>query len=468
MSKIFFRLLTLAIFLAAGLSMPVLAQDHEQTRAPGAVQFAEDVIAHEGHIKRLGAVRGKSMPDNDTRTLEGVSRLLNRAFEPPPQLRLCERRPTTQNAFFRRWKKSCGGWVPYPENSAILFVAIDNQSMRSYLIDGDGLAASAETATDIETLRSAAINLRFALDVDGIENVRAPRLRSAPVHTPRKSSGDEIIDEATAELTELMFPPAISEALKNVDHLVIVSNGVIASIPFPLLPFGEGMMVDYMTVSTAAGMYDLDMIMAPWDRDAFTDILVVADPKVPTLSEWEVPALEGARREGREVAGVLDASLLVGEDALKSEVAARARDLDLLYIAAHGVSDPENPLDGGLLMLAGPNENEALWTGREIQDSVMARTQLVVLSACQTGLGMPHEGGMIGLARSFQKAGVPRVVMSLWSVDDQSTYFMMTRFNGYLAEHRPAEALRLAMLDAREEFTDPRLWSAFTVFGTPR
>lgn len=468
MPNIFFPLSVLAIFLAAGLSTPVRAQAQEQARAPDAAQFTEDVRAHEGHIKSLGAVRGAPMPDNDTRTVEGVSHLLNRASEPPPQRRYCERRPKTSDARYRQWKSRCGGWVPYPENSAILFVAIDDEGMRSYLIDSAGLAASAATATDINTLRRAAIELRFALDVDGIENVRAPRLRSAPLHPPRKSSGDEIVDEVSAELTGLLFAPAISAALHNVDHLVVVSNGVVASIPFPLLPFGEGMMVDHMTVSTAAGMYDLDMVIAPWDRDAFTDMLVVADPVVPKLAAWEVPALKGARDEGREVADVLDASLLVGEDALKSEVAARSRDLDLLYIAAHGVSDPENPLDGGLLMLAGPNESEALWTGREIQHSVMARTQLVVLSACQTGLGMPHEGGMIGLARSFQKAGVPRVVMSLWSVDDQSTYFMMTRFNGYLAEHRPAEALRLAMLDAREEFTEPRLWSAFTVFGTPR
>ena len=62
------------------------------------------------------------------------------------------------------------------------------------------------------------------------------------------------------------------------------------------------------------------------DRDAFTDMLVVADPVVPELAAWEVPALKGARDEGREVAGVLNASLLVGEDALKSEVASRARD----------------------------------------------------------------------------------------------------------------------------------------------
>ncbi len=453
----------LVSLLALLLAAPVFAQ----TTAPDADQFTRDVIAHEGHILKLGAVRGKAMPANSLRTVRGVAQMLTREYEPRPPCG-SRRPPSTSHPRYRRWKISCGGWVPYPENSAVLFVAFDDSGMRSYLIDGEGLAASAATGTTLDELRAAAIDLRIALDVDGIENVRAPRLRSATDHPPRASSGDVVIDEATAFLTELLFPPRIEQALREVDHLLVVSNGVVSSIPFPLLPFGKGMMVDAMTVTTSAGMYDLDMVVAPWDRSDFTEMLVVADPVVPELSRWEVPPLPGARREGREVAEVLEAGLLVGEDAVKSEVETRARDLDLLYIAAHGVSDPDNPLDGGLLMLAGPNEDEALWTGREIQNRTMGRTQLVVLSACQTGLGMPHEGGMIGLARSFQKAGVPRVVMSLWSVDDASTYYMMTRFNVYLADHPPAEALRRAMLDARAEFTEPRLWSAFTVFGTPR
>ena len=97
MPNIFFRLSILAMFLAVGLSIPVLAQTEEQTGAPDAIQFTKDVMAHEGHIERLGAVRGKSMPDNDTRTVEGVSKLLSRAFEPRPQTPRCARRPDTSH-----------------------------------------------------------------------------------------------------------------------------------------------------------------------------------------------------------------------------------------------------------------------------------------------------------------------------------------------------------------------------------
>lgn len=455
------------VFFAGWCALFLTASAYAQASAPDAHQFTRDVIAHEGHIQRLGATRRAAMPNNNLRTVDFVSHMLRRADEPPPTCAI-QRPRDVKSPRYRFWKLTCGGWVSYPENSAVLFVAFDRRGMRSYLIDGGGLAASAATNTSVDELRAAAIDLRYALDVDGIENVRAPKLRGESNHPPRASSGDLIVDEATARVANLLFPPAIAEALEEVDHLLVVSNGVVASIPFPLLPFGEGMMVDHMTVTVSAGMYDLDMIVAPWERDELSDMLVIADPVVPELSRWDVVPLPGARKEGREVAEALNANLLVGGEAQKSEVIRRSGDLDLLYIAAHGVSDPQNPVDGGLLMLAGSSEEEALWTGREIQTSAMARTQLVVLSACQTGLGMPHEGGMIGLARAFQKAGVPRVVMSLWSVDDASTYFMMTRFNSYLSEHRPAEALRLAMLEAREEFEEPRYWAAFTVFGTPR
>ena len=92
----------------------------------------------------------------------------------------------------------------------------------------------------------------------------------------------------------------------------------------------------------------------------------------------------------------------------------------------------------------------------------------MVLSACQSGLGFNHDGGVIGLARSFQKAGVPRVVMSLWSVSDEATLYLMDHFQLQAMANVPAEALRLAMLDTRKKYPDPALWAAFTLFGTPR
>jgi CHAT domain-containing protein len=151
----------------------------------------------------------------------------------------------------------------------------------------------------------------------------------------------------------------------------------------------------------------------------------------------------------------------------KAAVTSAAATADILYLATHGLSDPDNPLDGGLVMLSSAQLEDGWWTAREIQKSKL-RARLTVLSACQTGLGLAHDGGVIGLARAFQLAGVPRVAMSLWNVDDEATRFLMTHFVRLLASKPPAQAMRLAMIEARRRYREPSLWASFAVFSTGR
>jgi CHAT domain-containing protein len=95
---------------------------------------------------------------------------------------------------------------------------------------------------------------------------------------------------------------------------------------------------------------------------------------------------------------------------------------------------------------------------------------LVVLSACQTALGKEVQGeGLIGLTRGFMYAGAPRVVASLWRVDDRATAELMKRFyQGMLKEGlRPAAALRAAQVSMLKEkgWSAPNYWAAFTLQG---
>src|SRR4029077_7941258 len=96
---------------------------------------------------------------------------------------------------------------------------------------------------------------------------------------------------------------------------------------------------------------------------------------------------------------------------------------------------------------------------------------LVVLSACQTGLGKEIKGeGLVGLTRGFMYAGAPRVVASLWKVDDKATAELMRRFySGMLgpAALRPAAALRSAQVDLWKTrgWENPYYWAAFTLQG---
>jgi len=96
--------------------------------------------------------------------------------------------------------------------------------------------------------------------------------------------------------------------------------------------------------------------------------------------------------------------------------------------------------------------------------------ELVVLSACQTALGKEIKGeGLVGLTRGFMYAGAPRVVASLWQIDDRASAEFMKRFyQGLLGEKlRPAAALRAAQVSMQNDkrWNTPHYWAAFTLQG---
>jgi CHAT domain-containing protein len=102
-----------------------------------------------------------------------------------------------------------------------------------------------------------------------------------------------------------------------------------------------------------------------------------------------------------------------------------------------------------------------------VTDLALAGTELVVLSACDTGLGDLEPGeGVLGLRRSFLIAGARTLVMSLWKVPDEQTQQLMEAFYRLLRQGRPrVEALREAQLQIREHSPQPRSWAAFICQG---
>ena len=115
--------------------------------------------------------------------------------------------------------------------------------------------------------------------------------------------------------------------------------------------------------------------------------------------------------------------------------------------------------------------DEFLLTAKEIADVDLRGLDLVVLSACQTGLGDISQGeGVFGLQRGFKKAGAKSILMSLWNVDDLTTQLLMVEFyRNYLAGKSKQESLRNAQQYVREYkyengnklFDNPRYWAGF-------
>jgi len=140
---------------------------------------------------------------------------------------------------------------------------------------------------------------------------------------------------------------------------------------------------------------------------------------------------------------------------------------NIIHLATHGSLDNQSGLSSAIALTPDHpgTPNDGLLTAEEIVNMKL-HADLVVLSACNAGRGRITGDGVIGLSRSLITAGVPSVVVSLWSVPDAPTAALMTDFYTNL-QHTPdkAQALRQAMLNTMKDHPEPRDWAAFTLIG---
>src|SRR6476661_9600487 len=144
----------------------------------------------------------------------------------------------------------------------------------------------------------------------------------------------------------------------------------------------------------------------------------------------------------------------------------------IIHFATHGFANSAHPELSGIVMSLVDEKGNPLNGFLRITDifNLKLAADLVVLSACQTGLGQNIQGeGLVGLTRGFMYAGAQRVVVSLWTVDDEGTATLMSSFyQGMLQKGlTPAAALRAAQLEMwkQEKWKSPYYWAAFTLQG---
>ncbi|HEV2764718.1 MAG TPA: CHAT domain-containing protein, partial [Pyrinomonadaceae bacterium] len=191
-----------------------------------------------------------------------------------------------------------------------------------------------------------------------------------------------------------------------------------------------------------------------------------------------LPKLEYSLREANAITAVAPrGSWMKAVDFRASRATATSpalKQFRVVHFATHGLLNEKHPELSGIV-LSMVNERgqpeDGFLSLRDIYQLDLP-VELVVLSACRTGLGKQVQGeGLVGLTRGFMYAGAPRVVVSLWRVDDAATAELMGRFYRHLlGKNRPpaATALRRAkieMMEAHADWRAPYFWAGLVLQG---
>ncbi len=345
-------------------------------------------------------------------------------------------------------------------------------------------------------------------------------LLRATTHPTRADAPELGLVDAARALDRLVMDP-LRPLLGARTDLIVSPDGQLGLVPFALFHDGRGFLVDrYRFTYVTSGR---DLLREPTPPRADAPMVIVADPdfaagaaspspaagQTRAFAIGHVPPLPGTRVEAQAIAQIIPtARTLLGaaatEDALLGLVAPTA-----LHVATHGIfladadiaregsrgltlrqetsatapgarpAEPatvSDPLVRSALLLAGVQNSgsgggrthgDGLATALEIAGMNLWGTQLVTLSACETGRGDVQLGqGVYGLRRAVMAAGAETLVTSLWRVDDDATRDLMISFYRNLLQGvGRVDAMQRASVAVRSAHPHPYFWAPFIVIG---
>ncbi|UFP95018.1 CHAT domain-containing tetratricopeptide repeat protein [Gloeobacter morelensis] len=322
-----------------------------------------------------------------------------------------------------------------------------------------------------------------------------------------RQSADALLVRRLARTVDERIIGPIRSRLGGIKHLLLSPDGQLHTLPFGVLIDEQGRyLIENYTISylntgrelvrlqeRATGAREAPLVMAAPDYGRSAAALPVSATGATTrsgdLGELQVGSLPGSLQEAKALAALLPGARTLTDAAATENALKQVQGPGILHLATHGffLSDIsilgrkgtsavllENPMLRSGLALAGFNRRESggedgVLTALEAANLDLQGTQLVVLSACDTGLGQIYSGeGVYGLRRAFAIAGARSQVLSMWRVDDQSTQQLMAGFyRNLLAGRGRSEALRqeqLKMLGSKR-YQHPYYWGAFIASG---
>lgn len=295
-------------------------------------------------------------------------------------------------------------------------------------------------------------------------------------------SSENSFISTSRSLYRLLIPKGIASGTTS---LVILPTGRMSVIPFEALltkavknlhtPFSQlPYLVNDFNVRYEFSAGLLIQKGSVQNNALITSARLLAPVNFPESNN--LSPLPGTKQEVDEISKLLAGQNITCDVLLNSnanEAAIKSEDLNkysLIHLATHGIVDEDNPeLSRIFLQTDSEAEDGNLFSG-EIYN-LHLNANLVTLSACQTGLGKISKGeGVIGLSRALVYAGAKNLIVSFWSVADQSTAELMTNFYQNLLQSKN-QTFNTGLRDAKlkmiknETYASPYYWAPFVLIG---
>lgn len=289
------------------------------------------------------------------------------------------------------------------------------------------------------------------------------------------------------QLGEKLYQTLLDPVLRNIheDRLTIILAGHLGFLPFEALLTDSSTTEDFREMPYLVNKYAISYCYsatllhqmqekAHQPEKIFLGFSPSFDEDRLVEGKYKFNPLTHSRKEVSEIFNIVDmmGQVYDGEQATKQNFKDNCEDYCIVHVATHGAINNNNS-DASFLAFSGnpdsTNQDELLYV-RELYNMNMT-AELVVLSACETGVGELIEAeGIASLARGFSYAGAKSIVTSLWEVNDYATAQVMQNFYTNLQEGLPKDkALQAAKLQlirsAGAETAHPFLWSAFVQIG---
>ena len=274
-----------------------------------------------------------------------------------------------------------------------------------------------------------------------------------------------------SQLYRILIAP-MEDVIRDIEDLLIVPDLQLAKVPWAALRDEHGIyLMERHVISVTPSLLTARNAASRAESEQYENpkIVVVGNPWPLAFCNFD--SLPEAEEEACSVAVKFQSfstTLLKGSNASNSSVYAALSHSNVVHLACHCWLE-RNSL---VLCPASDKNQEGLLSMEEIQDSViLAPKSIVVLSACNSGMGTIMGEGVIGISRAFMSAGAGTILASLWSIGDQSTRKLMEAIYVALFEGcNVSQALRFAMLMMRKHSEEGqrsvRSWAGFISVGT--